>query len=236
MNPTRILLAAGKWVTAGFGFAATSYATYVGVTWLRYGKPQEPHGKSCDELLDLFMPKYDVVDRHRIWVAAPPEVTIGTASEIDFGKSPVVRGIFKGRERIMGSKPDTTIRPNGLLTQVKSLGWGILAERPGLEIVIGAVTKPWEPNPVFRALSSEEFAQFLEPGFVKIAWTLRADPVGPHGSIFRTETRAVATDPDARRWFRRYWSFLSPGIILIRQVMLRTVRREAQCRWRDIAA
>jgi hypothetical protein len=30
------------------------------------------------------------------------------------------------------------------------------------------------------------------------------------------ETRAMATDQSARTKFRSYWSFLSPGIILIR--------------------
>jgi hypothetical protein len=41
-----------------------------------------------------------------------------------------------------------------------------------------------------------------------------------NASIFRTETRAVATDAVARAKFRRYWSFLSPGISLIRRAVL----------------
>jgi hypothetical protein len=236
MSANRIVWGAAKWAATGVGFAASLYATYVGVTWLRYGKPHQPFGKDHDELLDRFIPTYDVADRRKTWVAAPPEVTIGAAGEIDFENSPVVRAIFKGRELIMRSKPVTPIPAEGLLSQVKSLGWCVLAERPGREIILGAATKPWEANPVFRALSSEEFAQFAEPGFVKIAWTLRADPAGDYGSIFRTETRAVATDADSRRKFRPYWSFLSPGIILIRQAMLKSVRREAEAQWRDIAA
>ena len=78
--------------------------------------------------------------------------------------------------------------------------------------------------------------RFATPGYVKIAWTLRADPTRIGGSIFRTETRAVATDADARRKFRRYWSFLSPGIILIRAAMLPAVKRDAERRWREVAA
>jgi len=102
-----------------------------------------------------------------------------------------------------------------------------LVERPGREIVLGCATKPWEPNPVFRTLAPDAFVAFQEPGYVKIAWTLRADPTGEGGSLFRTETRAIATDPDARRKFRRYWSFLSPGIILIRAAMLPSIKRDA---------
>jgi hypothetical protein len=110
------------------------------------------------------------------------------------------------------------------------------AERPGREIVMGCATKPWEANPVFRTLRPDEFVAFDEPGYVKIVWTLRADPAGGSASVFRTETRAIATDSTARRKFRRYWSLLSPGIILIRSALLPAVRAEAERRWEDIAA
>jgi hypothetical protein len=47
-------------------------------------------------------------------------------------------------------------------------------------------------------------------------------------SLFRTETRVLATDARARAKFRRYWSLVSPGIIAIRWVMLQPVKREAE--------
>jgi hypothetical protein len=106
----------------------------------------------------------------------------------------------------------------------------VLAEVPGPEIVVGAVTKPWQANPVFRSIAPAQFAGFNEPDCVKVAWTLRADPVSPTTSIFRTETRVVATDPIARAKFRRYWSWLSPGIRLIREAMLPPVKIEAERR------
>jgi hypothetical protein len=65
---------------------------------------------------------------------------------------------------------------------------------------------------------------------VKIVWTLRADPEGDAFSTFITETRAVATDLEARRRFRRYWSFVSPGIRLIRCLSLTPIKREAERR------
>jgi hypothetical protein len=111
-----------------------------------------------------------------------------------------------------------------------SLGWRVLAEVPGRELVVGAVTLPWEANVKFHGLSPGEFAAFNEPGYVKIVWTLRADPIGASESVFRTETRAIATDASARATFRRYWSLLSPGIIVIRWVMLEPVKREAERR------
>jgi hypothetical protein len=108
----------------------------------------------------------------------------------------------------------------------------VLAEVPGREVVMGAVTKPWEANVVFRPLHPDEFTTFNEPDYVKIAWTVRADAMSTTKSIFRTETRAIATDATARTKFRRYWSLLSPGIIAIRWIMLRPVKAEAERRAR----
>jgi hypothetical protein len=87
---------------------------------------------------------------------------------------------------------------------------------------------------VFRPLPPEEFASFSEPGYVKIAWTIRADPLGNDRSIFRTETRVTATDPLARAKFRRYWALASPGIILSRWLMLNPVKTAAERRAREL--
>jgi hypothetical protein len=100
---------------------------------------------------------------------------------------------------------------------------------------MGAVTKPWEPNVTFRAIPPEDFAAFSEPGYIKIAWTLRADPIDAQTSLFRTETRAAATDACARARFRWYWAFASPGITLIRRLSLMPLKRAAEERVRQAA-
>ena len=100
-------------------------------------------------------------------------------------------------------------------------------------VVVGSVTRPWEPDVTFRAVPPHEFAGFSEPGYVKIAWTIRADEISAGESVFRTETRAIATDAHARKKFRRYWSLFSPGITLIRWAVLTPVKREAERRARE---
>jgi hypothetical protein len=224
---------AGRGLVYGAGLAAGFCAAYVGVTWLRYGHAGPPDEEAEDPLLDRFMPAYDVFDRYHIAVAAPADIAFGAACEIDLQQSPIIRAIFTGRELFLRSAPDPTTRPPGLVAWTKTMGWGVLAEVPGREIVIGAVTRPWEANPVFRALPPEDFAAFHEPDCVKIVWTLRADPTAARTSVVRHETRAVATDATARRKFRTYWSFLSPGIIAIRRVALRLVKNEAERRAKE---
>src|ERR1051325_7809844 len=173
MNSERATRSITKWFAAGFGLAAGSYAVYVATTWRRYGKPRRAH--EDDALLDTFMPNYEVVDRRKVCVNAPSDFVLNAAKEFDLESNPIIRGIFKARHWILGRKPNDVVKPQGVLAKTQSLGWGILAQLPGREIIMGSVTKPWEANPTFRSLPPDQFRLFQEPGYVKIIWTLRAD-------------------------------------------------------------
>jgi hypothetical protein len=221
------------WAGFGAGVAVGSYAALVGRGWYGYGRPRHPGEDQKDQLLDRFMPEYEVVERHHIRVAAPAAVTLAAAKDQKLFQIPLVRAIFKMRALVLGATADDRTRPTGLLAEVCSLGWGILAEEPDREVVVGGYTQPWEANVTFRALPPETFKSFDERGYVKIAWTLRADPISENESVFRTETRVVATDADARRRFRRYWAFFSPGIAFIRRLSLGPLKREAERRARS---
>jgi hypothetical protein len=219
-------LAGGAALTAAFGYAA-----YAGANWARFGHADRSRSPDeQDPLLDEFMPLYDVVERHQISIAAPAAVALAAAREVNVFDSCLVRGVFRGREIALGSHPPDELPTAGLMSTALLIGWGILADVPDQEVIFGAVTKPWEPDPVFRDLLPRDFAPFAEPDYVKIAWTLRADPAGDGRSIFRTETRALATDVEARTKFRRYWALVSPGVALIRRVMLTPVKVEAERR------
>jgi hypothetical protein len=227
---------AAGWLACGAGLAAGAYATYASATWLRYGKVRLAVDDEQDSLLDRFMPTDEVVERHHIRVAAPADITFAAMCDVDLQRSRLVRGIFKGRELMLRSKADSLVRPPGLLALTQTLGWGILAEVPGREVVVGAVTQPWKSNVVFRALPPDRFAAFCDPDYVKIVFTLRVDPTGVGESVARTETRVMTTDRVARRKFRRYWSMVSPGVVIIRRVALTLVKAEAERRTREKAS
>jgi hypothetical protein len=198
---------------------------------LRYGRKRPlARTENADPLLDRFIPDYDVVERHSVRIGAPVEITFAAALDMNLRKSAVVRTIFRAREIVLGGDHEKMNPQQPLLKQALQDGWGVLAEVPGREIVVGAVTKAWLANVVFRALPPDEFAAFREPGYVKIVWTLQADPLDEQQSEFRTETRVATTDPSARRMFRRYWSFVSPGVIMIRRLSLGLVKSEAERR------
>lgn len=221
---------AGAGVASLAGLAAASYVVYAGVAWMRYGSPAHAAPEDADATLDRFMPEYEIVERHHVNVAAPAEDTFRALMDMDLEDSPVIRAIFRGRELLLGADAGEKPQVRGLVAVTKTLGWGVLAEEPGHEIVMGAVTQPWNANVVFRSLPPDEFAVFDEPDYVKIVWTLRADAVSDNTSVARTETRVVATDAEARKKFRWYWARFSPGIVLIRAISLRLVKKEAERR------
>lgn len=219
---------AGRWVARGAAAAAVAAVGYGVATWYRYGRAKPV--ATGDELLDRFMPTCEVRERHETRVKAPAAVTFAAARELELNRSPLIRAIFRGRELLMGSSGGDRPQPRPFLDEMLALGWRILAEEPGREIALGAVTQPWMADVVFRGIAPEEFAGFSEPDYVKIAWNLAVTPLSEGESLFRTETRVATTDPSSRDRFRRYWMIFSPGILLIRRETLRLVKRAAEAK------
>ena len=153
-------------IAGGLGLAAASYVAWVVTAWYRYGRAPAPRHDELDPLLEDLLPEYEVVERHQIRVAATPDVTLAAAAEANIQESALVRGIFKARDCLLGAEPDVLQRPKGLLADMQSLGWRILAETPGREIVVGAVTQPWLPascSAVCHRRNSGVFASLASP-------------------------------------------------------------------------
>ena len=222
------LRATALWTAGGVSLLGAGYLALAAAAWSRYGRIIPAPSDESDDLLDRFMPHYEVVERHRIGVAAPAAITLQAAKNGTLDESLLVRSIFRARELLLGASPAATTPQSGLLAQMTAIGWRVLAEVPDREVVVGAVTQPWMPNVVFRGIPPEEFRAFREPGYVKIVWNLRVDQVTETLSVFRTETRVVTTDDEARSKFRWYWARFSPGITLIRRAMLPAVKRDAE--------
>jgi hypothetical protein len=224
----------GTIAAGGMAATALGWAGYAATAWLRYGRETKRGAHAT--LLDRFMPRFEVAERHETTVAAPATITWEAAREMDIQRSRVVRALFRGREILMRSgarENGKAVEPGPLVSQALALGWGVLAEDAGREIVMGAVTQPWAADPRFERLPPDEFAAFDEPGYVKIAWNLSVEAIDGERSVFRTETRVATTDAGARRRFRRYWAVFSPGILLIRRQSLGIVKAEAERRLRE---
>jgi hypothetical protein len=222
---------AGRFVSRSLGAAALGWMGYAALTYRRYGKGKAPRHR--DTLLDRYMPRYEVAEQHHVYVAAPASITYDVLRAMDPLMSPLVRAIFRGRELLLGAEHAPRHERQGIVDQTVALGWRILVEEPGREIVVGAATKPWEANVTFEGLPADEFLDFEEPGYVKIAWTLAVKATAPDECVAWTETRVITTDAEARKRFRRYWAMFSPGILAIRRAGLRRARADAEKRFAE---
>lgn len=236
MDGRTMMKVAARSLAVAASVAAAGYSALIVLNRRRYGDVKYSAAARKDSQLDWFVPDPEVAEHHEIEIAAPANVVMAAAKSLELMKSPVVRGVIRAREIAMGAHSDKRRHPSTLFEQMQSMGWVVLSERAGREVVMGAVTQPWVAAPVFRSIPSTEFRDFSEPGYVKIAWTLRVDPVDGAHSIFSTDTRVRTTDSKTRQQFRDYWSFVAPGVKLIRMAMLHPLRRAAERRVRAIAA
>jgi hypothetical protein len=186
-------------------------------------------------LIDVFLPNGDVEENHEIVVAAPADLVFDVAEHFDLLSIPVVRSIFRLRDLVFRLTPEPRT-PKGLVAETMELGWRMLAYRPGRELVMGAVTQPWIGDVKFRGIPSDAFSGFAEPAFVKIVWTFEVEPLDPKRARFRSQTRVLATDDDARWKFFQYWVFSGPFIVLIRKLANRAIRSAAERRFSETQA
>ena len=173
-----------------------------------------------------FIARPYVSDHHEIEIAAPADLVFFDSTRMDLQSLPLVRVIFRLRAWLLGDT-EAPRKPLGIVSDTMVMGWGLLAHTPCRSIVMGAAAQPWRRNVTFRAIPPNDFAAFAEPGYVKIVWTLEAEPIDRDHTRFRTETRVEPTDAASRRRFFWYWLAFGIGIRFIRWSMLRELRRNA---------
>lgn len=189
--------------------------------------------------MDEFSPHFDVAVVHSEVFRAVPADCYRAATEVDLFQAPLARALLgiralprrvAGRLRVCTS---TALAPEASpstfrLKDLVGLGWILLGETPGVELVLGQVSRPWQAvaDPTDAPTTPEEFTNFGEPGYAKIAAGLRIDPYGNDSSIVTIETRVVLTDDESRRRFRRYWLVIGPFSSFIRRMALRLVAAE----------
>jgi hypothetical protein len=179
-------------------------------------------------LIDRFLPDYDVVEHHAVDVEAPVDEAYRAVKELDLARSPVVLALLFARglpHLFTGAvKPKRRLR----LDDMVDSGFVVLGEEPDRELVLGIVGKFWQLSSGVHRIERAEFVGFDNPGFAKAAWNfvVSARPTG--GSRVETETRVAGTDDDARRQFSRYWWLIGRFSALIRRIMLREIKREAE--------
>jgi hypothetical protein len=77
--------------------------------------------------LDRFVPHSDICERFETVIDAPADLVMQVATAFDMQSLPLVKAIFRLREKLMRATPTTPRRPQGIVAETRALGWGLLA-------------------------------------------------------------------------------------------------------------
>jgi hypothetical protein len=196
------------------------------------------------ELVDDFLPVYDVSDAVAVVVEANPERTwdaLMAADLIDVGRRRPLVGVL-GALRVLPDIVSHVLHGEGVPSAPKRLtlrdsaripagegGWVLLGERPGREIALGLVGKFWRPVIPYASVAPESFRRFAEPGYAKTIYALGVRPLDANRTMLSAVMRTATTDEHARRWFRRYWTFgVGPGAHVLVNALLDVVREDVE--------
>lgn len=138
------------------------------------------------------------------------------------GRNPAITNPDRGRPRFGKSLK----RSVPLFEQMLGFGFCLLGDEEAGEVSFGLIDQSWKVSGGRRALvgNAIDFAQFTEPGFVKIGVNLSALPAGD-GAFLSTQTRVFATDGRTRRIFGVYWLLIRPFSGMIRRSWLQAAVR-----------
>jgi hypothetical protein len=172
-------------------------------------------------LLDEVMPRFDVHEVHSLWVRAKQDEAYDAVLAVSARDVRLFRPLM--RLRTFGRSERVFAPQAPLLEEMLKIGFTQLAERPGEEIVVGAIGRFWSLTGN-KPVATPDFSTFAEPSYSKAAMNFRVTPDGD-GSRITTETRVVGTDAEATRKFRRYWFAIRLGSGAIRRSWLKAIRR-----------
>jgi hypothetical protein len=182
-------------------------------------------------LLEGLLPRYDFNEAHARVVAAPPDRVFEAVKAVTLEEMPLVRLLFALRSlpaRLAGGRGLPRAKGTPLFTRMVDLGYTVLAEDPGREVVAGVVAQMWKRGGQAASIADGgEFVAFDRVGYVKVAMNfLLVEEDG--GTRIETETRVLATDANSRKGFARYWRLIRPGSGAIRRALLRAIARRAE--------
>jgi hypothetical protein len=104
----------------------------------------------------------------------------------------------------------------------------LFSERPDAVISAG-LSQAWRlfGGSTPPDLDAAALRAWSQPGWIKAGMEFRLEPTRL-GTLLRTETRVLSTDPRSRRAFAAYWYFIRPSASAIRREVLRTVAHRAE--------
>jgi hypothetical protein len=185
-------------------------------------------------LIDEVMPRWEVGSRHQIAVNAGVAQTYAAIRSADLGAHPMVR-VMLGlralpdalRSRKLGELRRRASAPI-TLADFEGRGFHVVAESAPTEMLIGLEGAFWTVSGRLRPVSAADFSTPVPASLARAAWSFSVETTSQTSCVLRTETRVLTGSAAARRRFRLYWVVVGVGSGLIRRLMLRAIKGEAE--------
>lgn len=175
-----------------------------------------------------FIPQPRLREVDHVDVGVSPAEAYEVVRHFDLTRSKLVEALFQLRlipARLRGEDvPEDALRLDVIGTS--GPGFHVLYDDPGQGFGIGAVGRFWETDITYRDISPDQFAEFAEPGWGKVAWEVRFEPLGERATRIILEVRVTATDDAAWQKQRRYFRLIGPFSRFIRRHMLGLMLRD----------
>jgi hypothetical protein len=180
-------------------------------------------------LIAQCMPEFSLRFVQRVAVDADRELAYLRLRGLDLSEIPLVhsymrvkslpkrvRAWWRGKRR---PSPDSA-RLSDLVCRIP--GVNLLAEQRRDELVFGAIGKFWQPTRPLERIAPQAFRRFSEPGFGKLALSLRVAPRELGGTWITVELRGQATDSLSEANLKRAWQVIGRiGELLCRECLQR---------------
>lgn len=171
-------------------------------------------------LIDEFMPKWDVRERHHVRINAPAREIYAATQRMDLRGAYLTNFLLKLR----GIPASDEFSRDDFL----KMNFVLLGETKGEEFLLGLIGEFWQPTGNLRRFARDDFVRFNEPGYAKAVWNFSLDEMANGAFRLNTETRVFCTDAASRLRFRLYWFFIGAFSGLIRREILCVIKKAAE--------
>jgi hypothetical protein len=184
--------------------------------------------------LDDIMPDYQFSETHSIRIHAPSERVMQAVRESTFGDMKSLATLLKiraGTLRTPSHEADAFSQDKRIIDAFSASGYATGGSDHEIVTCGGANVRAQRP---LMLSSLQQFAEYREPGAVKMAFDFYVEDTSDGRSTLTAETRVLATDDLTRRGMGRYWRLIVPGSGLLRRQWLDGIKRraESQPQWK----
>lgn len=178
----------------------------------------QPRPSTGPTMLERFLPEADIVVNDQVVVMATPEVTYAALKGANYANvgGPLLRALHALRvlavqraRRRAGLAPLSS--PHRITFEnLEEYGQRVLAEREGVEIVVGAIMRAGDKSSLFTQRTPAEFKELECAGYIKFAGSFSVARYGESRTLLTYEARARASDTATRKRLVLLSTLMSP--------------------------